>query len=121
MAETEVVPDKVNQLKEFTEEHSMDKWVGKVAVVTGASSGSGLAMAKKLLNAGMKVVGLARRMDALNSFKASVENEKNNESSRLFVYGCDVGDMESVQNAFKWIEKQVGTIHVLVNNAGIYR
>jgi len=43
----------------------MDRWVGRVAIVTGASAGIGAALCVRLANKGMKVVGLARRQDKI--------------------------------------------------------
>ena len=39
----------------------MDRWVGKIAVITGASAGIGLITAQKLLECGVNIIGLARR------------------------------------------------------------
>ena len=43
----------------------MDRWVGRVAIVTGASAGIGAAICKLLAGAGMKVVGCARRVEKI--------------------------------------------------------
>lgn len=49
----------------------MDKWEGKVAVVTGASAGIGLAIASELVRQGMTVVGLARREEKIQVIQGS--------------------------------------------------
>lgn len=93
----------------------MERWTGKVAVVTGASSGIGAAIAKQLVEAGLKVVGFARRKEKIEEIAKSLENKMGN------LYACKV-DMtveNEIKAGFKWTLENVGPIHVLVNNAGV--
>lgn len=94
----------------------MDRWVGKVAVVTGASAGIGAAIAIDLVKAGLIVVGLARRKERVEQLRDRIPSEA---KDRLRAFRCDISDDGSVAEAFKWIEAEFGAIHVLVNNAGI--
>lgn len=92
----------------------MEKWVGKIAVVTGASAGIGEAIALDLAKAGIHVIGLARRNEKVESFAKKLGETP----GKIHAHQCDVSDLESVKEAFKWIEKTFGLIHILVNNAG---
>lgn len=93
----------------------MDRWKNCVAVVTGASAGIGEAIAKDLIVAGLRVVGLARRLERLEAIKADLpKNLQNN----FYALKCDVGDKNSVDQAFDWIVKNLKGIDILVNNAG---
>ncbi|CAG9800077.1 unnamed protein product [Chironomus riparius] len=93
----------------------MEKWEGKTAIVTGASAGIGDAIARDLVKHGINVVALARRMDRLEKLKEQLKNEK----GKLIPIKCDVSDKASIDAAFEQIEKEVGTVQILVNNAGI--
>lgn len=93
----------------------MERWSGKVAVVTGASSGIGAQIAIDLANAGVKVVGLARRVERVEQLKSQIKPEFH---SNFFAHKCDVGDEENVKSIFEWIEKNLGGVHIMVNNAG---
>ena len=95
----------------------MEKWVNKLAVVTGASAGIGAAIVKDLANAGINVVGLARRTEKTEQ----LINDLGKTSGKIYAYKCDVSDQESVKAAFKWIEEKFGCIHILINNAGTVR
>lgn len=96
----------------------MDRWFGKVAVVTGASSGIGAAIAIDLVNAGMKVVGLARRVELVAELKNCIAKES---KGKLFPLKCDVTNETEVRSIFKWIEENLGGVDVMINNAGILR
>uniref|UniRef100_A0A1B0DIX8 Dehydrogenase n=2 Tax=Phlebotomus papatasi TaxID=29031 RepID=A0A1B0DIX8_PHLPP len=95
----------------------MDRWVNRVAVVTGASSGIGAEIAKDLTKSGMIVVGLARRVERFDELKSGLPDEQKNNFHGL---KCDVMDEEEVAKTFAAIEEKFGGIDVLVNNAGVY-
>ena len=95
---------------------SMDRWIGKVALVTGASDGIGAVVAHKLVANGMKVVGCGRNMERLNNVTAKA-NEI--EKGKMFAYQCDVSDEQQILDMFGYIKQEFGTLHVCVNNAAI--
>jgi NAD(P)-dependent dehydrogenase (short-subunit alcohol dehydrogenase family) len=86
---------------------------GKVAVVTGATSGSGRAIARRFVAEGAEVVLLARGKDRLVA-------EADALGSHAVPIVTDVGDAESVRSAFAMIEDRFGKLDVLVNNAAVY-
>ncbi|EDW62971.1 farnesol dehydrogenase [Drosophila virilis] len=94
----------------------MDRWLNRVAVVTGASSGIGEACCKDLVAKGMIVVGLARRENQLQLLKANMDADQ---AKRFHYRKCDVSVEQQVIDTFAWIDKQLGGADVLVNSAGI--
>src|ERR1039458_1624938 len=91
------------------------RYDGKIAVVTGASSGIGRRLALDLTERGATVVGLARREELLAEVEKLLQSSTPDSSTRV----CDVGDTESYQQALGEIEEQHGRIDVLINDAGI--
>lgn len=94
----------------------MDRWSGKVAVVTGASSGIGSAIAIDLVKAGLQVVGLARRADRVEALKTRLPKSLAN---KLYAFKCDVSSESDIKAAFQWVETKFGGVDILINNAGI--
>jgi gluconate 5-dehydrogenase len=88
---------------------------GKVAVVTGASSGLGADAALAYANAGADVALLARRIEKLNEVKAEIEKI----GRKVVAVGCDVTNEESVKTAMQTVLDTFGHIDILLNNAGI--
>ncbi len=88
---------------------------GRVALVTGASSGIGRAIALTLAERGATVVGLARRTELLDEL--APELERRSPGSGTVV--CDVGDADALRGALDTIESEHGRIDILVNNAGV--
>lgn len=88
---------------------------GKVAIVTGASSGLGVAFARALAEAGADVALGARRTDRLEATKAMVEGL----GRRAIAVPTDVADPADCQRLVDAAVEQLGRVDVLVNNAGI--
>ena len=88
---------------------------GKVAVVTGASSGLGRQFALALAREGANVAILARRVEKLEKVKEEVEAL----GVKCISVKCDVVDTESIKSAVATVVEHFGRIDILVNNAGV--
>jgi NADP-dependent 3-hydroxy acid dehydrogenase YdfG len=94
--------------------NGMERWVNRIALVTGASAGIGAAICKLLCENGMKVVGCARRVE-------KIEELQKNCHGLLFPYKCDLSNEEEINAMYKWIEEnpKLGKIDVCIPNAGL--
>lgn len=88
---------------------------GRLALVTGASSGLGEHFARVLAGAGATVALAARRVDRLSALVDELEAS----GARAMAVPMDVTSPDSVANALGTVEDQLGVITVLVNNAGV--
>jgi len=88
---------------------------GRVALVTGASSGLGQQFARALVDNGAAVALVARRTERLEAFKAELEQS----GARAIAIEADVTDAAAMKAAFNAAEKAFGTVTILVNNAGV--
>ena len=88
---------------------------GKVALVTGASSGLGVQFAKALARQGADVAIAARRLEKLEEVKAEVEAL----GVRCFAVKCDVSRIDEIKSTVAAVKEHFGTIDILLNNAGI--
>ncbi|MFT5532823.1 MAG: NAD(P)-dependent dehydrogenase (short-subunit alcohol dehydrogenase family) [Candidatus Paceibacteria bacterium] len=88
---------------------------GKIALVTGASSGLGARFAKVLAQAGAQVVLASRRVDRLKELRAEIEAD----GGAAHVVALDVTDYASIKSAIAHAETEAGPIDILVNNSGV--
>jgi NAD(P)-dependent dehydrogenase (short-subunit alcohol dehydrogenase family) len=96
------------------EEADMGVLDGKVAVVTGASSGSGLGIATRFVAEGASVVLLARGQERLEATAVQL-------GEGAVPVATDLGDADSVRAAFSEVERRFGKLDILINNAAVYR
>ena len=87
---------------------------GRVAVITGASSGLGKQMAASFAKQGADLVLLARRIERLEESKKELEGL----GVKVVPIKCDVTSTEDIQNAGKIAEKEFGKVDILINCAG---
>lgn len=88
---------------------------GHVSVVTGASTGLGLQMAKAFASQGANLVLLARRMNLLEENAKAITEEFGVE---VLPFACDITKTEMVEAAVKATMERFGRVDILVNNAG---
>lgn len=88
---------------------------GRVAFITGASSGLGAQFALTLSRAGAAVVLASRRVEKLKELRARIEGE----GGDAHVAELDVTDLGSIQSAVAHAETEVGSIDILINNSGV--
>ena len=88
---------------------------GRVAFITGASSGLGAQFARTLAGAGAAVVLASRRVDRLKDLRATI----NADGGDAHVIELDVNDHDSIKSAVAHAETEVGSIDILVNNSGV--
>ncbi|MEN9781708.1 MAG: hypothetical protein RL087_814 [Pseudomonadota bacterium] len=94
--------------------YSMDL-SGRVALVTGASSGLGAQFARTLSRAGAAVVLASRRVEKLKELRAQIEAE----GGDAHVVALDVTSMDSIRAAVAHAETEMGAIDILINNSGV--
>lgn len=88
---------------------------GKTALITGASRGIGLAIARAFANEGCKLVLTSRDEKTLKKIGRELGPRK----TRIVTHGCDVRDPHSVDDLFRTVRRDFRRIDILVNNAGI--
>ncbi|MDR2537105.1 MAG: SDR family oxidoreductase [Treponema sp.] len=90
---------------------------GKVALVTGASSGLGVQFAKALARQGADLAIIARRQEKLDEVKETIEET----GVRCLALKCDVLKNDEIKAVVAKVKEQYGRIDILVNNAGTAR
>ena len=90
----------------------MQDLTGKVAVITGASSGIGEAAARLLVAEGVRVVLVARRRERIDALVAEL-------GEAAIALTANVGDAAAVANVFAEVERRFGGLDLLFNNAGL--
>lgn len=91
----------------------MDRFEGKNIWIIGASSGIGHALSKDLSQRGAKLILSARSADKLEALKTELAGDTH-------VYPVDISNLESLQNALKFVQEKCGHIDSIINLAALY-
>jgi NAD(P)-dependent dehydrogenase (short-subunit alcohol dehydrogenase family) len=98
------------------------KFVGKTVVVTGSGTGIGQAIAKKFAQHGASIIIMGRRKEPLDQTSQMLKDVMNAAGSNAKVLsfpGVDVADEAGINSMFESVKQQLGTVDIIVNNAGV--
>lgn len=101
-------------LLQYGRDRTVVDLTGKRILLTGASSGIGEAAAEKLARRGATVVVVARRRDLLDAVVARITDN----GGRAHAHAADLSDLDAVDDLVATVEKELGGIDILINNAG---
>ncbi|GAV06491.1 hypothetical protein RvY_16468 [Ramazzottius varieornatus] len=93
----------------------MERWRGRAALVTGASSGTGYAVAEALATHGVNVIGCARRIENIEELAKKCAS-----CGKVTAIKCDLVNEDDIVHMFQRIEKEFGHVDIVVNNAGTF-
>jgi NADP+-dependent farnesol dehydrogenase len=96
----------------------MDKWKGKFAIITGASSGIGKNISIALAKNGINVIGLARREHKIEQYAQEIVGDG---FGKIYARKCDVTDRQMIKDVVNWIDENFNSVNILINNAGMIR
>ena len=96
----------------------MESFKDKLALITGGSSGIGLALAKELAQQGMQIAILSRRLEALEAAKSELEPLTEH---FVHIISADVSDWEQTNEKLTAFQSEVGVPDLLINSAGVAR
>nr|XP_012300969.1 dehydrogenase/reductase SDR family member 11 isoform X1 [Aotus nancymaae] len=97
----------------------MERWRDRLALVTGASVGIGAAVARALVQQGLKVVGCARTVGNIEELAAECKSA--GYPGTLIPYRCDLSNEEDILSMFSAIRSQHSGVDICINNAGLGR
>ncbi|XP_044104416.1 dehydrogenase/reductase SDR family member 11 isoform X2 [Neovison vison] len=97
----------------------MERWRDRLALVTGASGGIGAAVARALVQQGLKVVGCARTVGNIEELAAECKSA--GYPGTLIPYRCDLSSEEDILSMFSAVRSQHSGVDICINNAGLAR
>lgn len=95
----------------------MDRWKGRVALVTGSSRGIGAGIVQELVRNGMKVVSCARSIDKIQELQQKLKSE--GLPGEVIPFQCDLRKEDEILKMFDLIRTKYGGVDLCVNNAGV--